>query len=1096
MQCGSAGRVLGALTALTAARILHAAPEPKTELKGDKRQLGTQFIEYSRDPEQHRAYAAPGFLKAPPVPQLEKFPLELDATAYTDFDEERARAVADDFRKNAVKIKSLRFVAEVIKSQNLAHEMIENGNFVVPWRLDRDRRKTSEAERNVPAEEVAIVVAGNSGLPGGGTCNIVEGAGEEPFALDIERTHNGYATQEESVLSNVYVHTTTPHSASKVMPSYIVPDGPNGEAAKYMNVAAEKAVAFYESTLQGRWGLKSANADDFTTVQGVNFVETKNPIDFSDCWVLRFPRVGQEPEIPQTRDEQLWTYRDQNRRTGRVQDAGPRFQAAQDRAYPDAKTGGHRIGALLFQAAVTGALNAAILEQLLHRNPLKTLVFNKLGGGIYWPHSYVESQDGATLREVKAGEGAVPAVYAKIFEAALEEEVVIKNMDGAGDVRATRSSWYWMLRSQSLNMLRGAWWDPEKQKWYVRGYGDRSRLEKWFVKCRKCGEPVSFDDVYATARSAEHKPGNCGPERREREERLEAERVERAARQRQQDEELRRKQREERARQEAERAKRAVLERAEQAKRRELEKKQRELQYVRDERRNFYKELLGLAKKADDTAAKNKAKAKSQKKPVPLAHIAEGSLTLLVKNRQAGTSPLPEDYNPFAPKDSTDNDEEQEDEDVDPEQEAVEKNGEEEEVEQGENAGDVEEDEENDEEEEASSAESDEEEESVVELNDAAIAELIDPAALNWMLKIGTPDFKKAEPGFCFNMEYCPKKILEFALTFFCGSLKPVLEKLLTSAPIVFDRPAKNRELLVRFFGYVLSQALNDVITPDLYALIKDTLQDRCETTCTDVHAIFKKVFNDLHEKNGKKWMTNFSRMDRVKLAVAEYIKERPTYDADGKSGETAETTEMRAVLKKVARTFREKGQIEREHEPDIWPGDDDYDVELSDGQFVLRHWVGYEKQCKHSNQNLIKVVFADWLGLDAKQVEKVRKTAVKEEREAAKRRRAQVKKLKDEVKAEAAKAGAVEKQTSKSETKPEDAGGNDKKQEGRDEGRATLKKAAGSVAENGDEDKGAPSEVIGLEDSGSAGSEGEHIKNDAEVDTDGDVVMQPADED
>eukprot|EP00391_Amoebophrya_sp_Ameob2_P012471 CAMPEP_0178984008 /NCGR_PEP_ID=MMETSP0795-20121207/1370_1 /TAXON_ID=88552 /ORGANISM="Amoebophrya sp., Strain Ameob2" /LENGTH=792 /DNA_ID=CAMNT_0020674831 /DNA_START=231 /DNA_END=2610 /DNA_ORIENTATION=+ len=743
---------------------------------------------------------------------------------------------------------------------------------------------------------------------------------------------------------------------------------------------------------------------------------------------------------------------------------------------------------------------------------------------------------------------------------------------------------------------RGAWWDPEKQKWYVRGYGDRSRLEKWFVKCRKCGEPVSFDD-----RSAEHKPGNCGPERREREERLEAERVERAARQRQQDEELRRKQREERARQEAERAKRAVLERAEQAKRRELEKKQRELQYVRDERRNFYKELLGLAKKADDTAAKNKAKAKSQKKPVPLAHIAEGSLTLLVKNRQAGTSPLPEDYNPFAPKDSTDNDEEQEDEDVDPEQEAVEKNGEEEEVEQGENAGDVEEDEENDEEEEASSAESDEEEESVVELNDAAIAELIDPAALNWMLKIGTPDFKKAEPGFCFNMEYCPKKILEFALTFFCGSLKPVLEKLLTSAPIVFDRPAKNRELLVRFFGYVLSQALNDVITPDLYALIKDTLQDRCETTCTDVHAIFKKVFNDLHEKNGKKWMTNFSRMDRVKLAVAEYIKERPTYDADGKSGETAETTEMRAVLKKVARTFREKGQIEREHEPDIWPGDDDYDVvyfsesstakkkncfmitarntraielfslegaekeaaeknvpvptsaefharilaatrpmysritrktgvdggyprygldtglrdedadkgqtlfresyqslhqELSDGQFVLRHWVGYEKQCKHSNQNLIKVVFADWLGLDAKQVEKVRKTAVKEEREAAKRRRAQVKKLKDEVKAEAAKAGAVEKQTSKSETKPEDAGGNDKKQEGRDEGRATLKKAAGSVAENGDEDKGAPSEVIGLEDSGSAGSEGEHIKNDAEVDTDGDVVMQPADED
>eukprot|EP00392_Amoebophrya_sp_AT5.2_P001321 g1323.t1 len=417
---------------------------PQNEVKDDPAMLGTEFIEYRRSPAQYLAeqnYAATeidfGNGKKGTSPSLRPFPLTIDGRNIDGHKaslHKQAAIFVDKAKQRAGKpagkggaLATLRFVQHPMKGQNLADEMVTKG------RKDPVTGKSSK----VKASKIALVIAGNSGLPGGGTTGM---SAKGKFRVQIPKIHNGHGTQEESVVSNWYVHQVQGY------PQLL----PGGRGKKFQqgmqpNHFAQKLIQLYVKTIQAKWGLKSNNAGDYATVQGLDYVHTQNPVAFADCWVVRNPRIGAEKAAPKL----------DNPKT-RSQDWKKTWRHAA-KTYPSMTNGGHQLGALLFvaapnaactskhpsgsctrtknqyaaknlnfflsglQAAVTGAIDAAIQEQLLYGKELTVLIFNKLGGGLYWP----QDKNGKRI-----GGGASKKNYVKVIEAALDEVVEVENVNG------------------------------------------------------------------------------------------------------------------------------------------------------------------------------------------------------------------------------------------------------------------------------------------------------------------------------------------------------------------------------------------------------------------------------------------------------------------------------------------------------------------------------------------------------------------------------------------------------------------------------------------------------------------------------------------
>jgi hypothetical protein len=285
-------------------------------------------------------------------------------------------ALCPQHPEGATSAPTMVFSTEQIKSQNLVVDLVH---------------------REIhPAASIGIVIAGNSGLPGGATCPIVRG-GVAPWALDPAKVHPEHRTQEESVVSNWIRHQ-------------IEPLGETNPAEK----PGEKMRKLVVATIGGEWGLKSADAHDLITMQGVDYVNSHNPADYHDCWVVRFAKVGAE-------DHRGYTVEGLAQPT---QVGGLFFACA-----PNANAANRDFGSMArtknklassdfsffsdgLKAAIVGVVDAAIQEQK-HGNPVTVLVFNPLGGGIYWPGR----------RSQQRGGGPTVGFYQQLVNEVLDTEV-------------------------------------------------------------------------------------------------------------------------------------------------------------------------------------------------------------------------------------------------------------------------------------------------------------------------------------------------------------------------------------------------------------------------------------------------------------------------------------------------------------------------------------------------------------------------------------------------------------------------------------------------------------------------------------------------
>ena len=118
-------------------------------------------------------------------------------------------------------------------------------------------------ERYAQNKKVGVMVAGNSGRPAGNVGNDDEVAGDQ--------VHEGHKTQEESVVSSWML----------------------GEC-----MTCDAMGALFRRTIAARWGMKTINATDHETIQGVDYTKA-SPEDYADAWVVRdatmlVPKTGAE----------------------------------------------------------------------------------------------------------------------------------------------------------------------------------------------------------------------------------------------------------------------------------------------------------------------------------------------------------------------------------------------------------------------------------------------------------------------------------------------------------------------------------------------------------------------------------------------------------------------------------------------------------------------------------------------------------------------------------------------------------------------------------------------------------------------------------
>ena len=117
-------------------------------------------------------------------------------------------------------------------------------------------------------KKVGVMVAGNSGRPAGSVGNDDEVAG---VVRPCDQVHEGHKTQEESVVSSWML----------------------GECR-----TCDAMGALFRRTIAARWGMKTINATDHETIQGVDYTKA-SPEDYADAWVVRdatmlVPKTGAE----------------------------------------------------------------------------------------------------------------------------------------------------------------------------------------------------------------------------------------------------------------------------------------------------------------------------------------------------------------------------------------------------------------------------------------------------------------------------------------------------------------------------------------------------------------------------------------------------------------------------------------------------------------------------------------------------------------------------------------------------------------------------------------------------------------------------------
>lgn len=104
--------------------------------------------------------------------------------------------------------------------------------------------------------KVGVMLAGNSGLPGGNMGHHME--------------LKSYPTQEEDMMASWFIAQAGLKKNSDIRTAY----------------AKKVARKIYGSVIGGRWGMKHVKGTDLKTVQGVDYVNTKNPERYGSVWMV------------------------------------------------------------------------------------------------------------------------------------------------------------------------------------------------------------------------------------------------------------------------------------------------------------------------------------------------------------------------------------------------------------------------------------------------------------------------------------------------------------------------------------------------------------------------------------------------------------------------------------------------------------------------------------------------------------------------------------------------------------------------------------------------------------------------------------------
>jgi len=111
-----------------------------------------------------------------------------------------------------------------------------------------------------PNWRFATLVAGNSGRPGGAV-------GQADGTVD--KLHAGHRTQEEDIVANWLITTCIRHGAHI---------GSKSRGHLY-------ASKIFETSIHGKWGMRTPEGDDCETVQGVDYtLATDNGAWYADAW--------------------------------------------------------------------------------------------------------------------------------------------------------------------------------------------------------------------------------------------------------------------------------------------------------------------------------------------------------------------------------------------------------------------------------------------------------------------------------------------------------------------------------------------------------------------------------------------------------------------------------------------------------------------------------------------------------------------------------------------------------------------------------------------------------------------------------------------
>ena len=108
-----------------------------------------------------------------------------------------------------------------------------------------------ELQREFPDKKIGIMVAGNSGRPGGSCGN----------DMTVRSIHEGHRTQEEDLVS-----------------SWMLEEAGIDESAQNQ---------LFAETIARLYGMCELESRSTKTLQGVDYVNTKDPEDFADVWVVK-----------------------------------------------------------------------------------------------------------------------------------------------------------------------------------------------------------------------------------------------------------------------------------------------------------------------------------------------------------------------------------------------------------------------------------------------------------------------------------------------------------------------------------------------------------------------------------------------------------------------------------------------------------------------------------------------------------------------------------------------------------------------------------------------------------------------------------------